>query len=475
MSALPLNERIKTMNSKKTRKALIGTFIGMMALTAASAATAGVAWFTTTRTAIVHFPNAAVSSNRGELMVGKLGQAPNVKEYAVDEAGFDSEMDALSSYDGVNFYNALLDVDGSEMGKFFKVEEPDVAEFGFSAGVQEHANTDLNIYLEEMEIKVVDDYGYETLSGDGTEVEFALSEEAAQVYQVKVGDKVLKAKEGETANDYDFDGTDTITFTVAPVAGTDNIEVIYQKAEEGEVAGTDPILNSIRVSLFASNTENTVETIAVEKNQTLVWDTTDNGEDHYGVTVTAEDATHTDEKHYVRKASERFIDLDYAIDANDTDEKITAITLKHGDAEPVDIASKVSVTGRRVTITEAELEIARGDLITVSYIADTVAKKQMPGNVASKIDGYYVGDDLKDTATDGDLTAYGAYLGETTSGNFLNVVARIWIEGTDEDHDEIGDNARWSEYLTKDSIDLEFHNYKVAMDLHLDAIDANIA
>ena len=462
------------MNSKKTRKALIGTFIGMMALTAASAATAGVAWFTTTRTAIVHFPNAAVSSNRAELNVGKIGAAPTVKEYTVGDESeeYDAKMDALSSYDGVSFYNALLDVDGSEMGKFFKVEDPDVAEFGFSAGVQTGANTDLNIYLEEMEIKVTD-VKTEEFHGNGTLTAFTLA--GTPIEQPELSVKVG----GAESNAFTFDAASkTLTFNAAPAADNGETAVdesLIEISYRYEVESDDPILNSIRVSLFASNTASTVETIAVEENQTLVWDTTDNGGNTWGVTVTAEDATHTDEKHYVRKASERFIDLDYAIDDNDDDEKITAITLKHGDAEPVDIASKVEVAGRRVTITDNTLEIARGDLITVTYVADTVAKKQMPGNVASKIDGYYVGDDLKDTEHDGDLTAYGAYLGETHGGNYLNVVARVWIEGTDEDHDEIGNDPRWSEYTEKDSIDLEGHDYKVAMDLHLDAIDANIA
>ena len=466
------------MTTKNARKTLIGSFIGMMALTAASAATAGVAWFTTTRTANVTFPNASVSSNRGDLLVGKLGAAPTVKEYAVsDGTDYDGEMDSISSVDGVNFYNALLDVDGSELGKFYKVDDPDFAQFGFSAGVQTGANTDLNIYLEDMKT-IVTDAKKEQFHGDGTKTEFTLAEkpnlDERNAFVVKVG-----GEEKTLGTDYTVDAdTKKVTFTAAPIVDDEETaqvdESLIEISYRYEVADNDPVKNSIRVALFASNSASTLEAVAVAANETLVWDMTHaNAEVHQGIAVTEEDAEHENELHTVRKASERFIDLDYAVEDLSA---ITAITLTHGTDDPIDLSSKVSVSGRRVTITDDTVTLVRGDVIKVTYTADTIGEKTL-ANVPDKIDGYYAGADLCDENggtpnEDGDLEAYGAYLGETNAGAYLNIVVRAWIEGTDEDH-----NLKGEDYPTdsKDSIDISEHDYKVAMDLKLAAIDSNLA
>ena len=295
------------MNSKKTRKALIGTFIGMMALTAASAATAGVAWFTTTRTATVQLPSAQIVSNRGELLVGKFATDPTARHFYDATDDYDNaKMDAISSVNGADFYNALLDVDGSELGKYEKDATPTIAEVGFSASTQTGADTKLGVYLDGMTITLTDDYKEESLPGaDGIKKDFVLGETAKKVHEVKVNDVVL------AENKYSFDAEhNTLTFTEAPDNGAD-IEVKYQLEKAVEVAD-DPIKKSVRIALFSKNgaTASGEATVATEENLKLVWDTTDDGvEAHRGVKAGEKDKLAYQESHFIANSSQKWVDL----------------------------------------------------------------------------------------------------------------------------------------------------------------------
>ena len=299
------------MNSKKTRKALIGTFIGMMALTAASAATAGVAWFTTTRTATVQLPSAQIVSNRGELLVGKFATDPTARHFYDATSDYNNaKMDAISSVNGADFYNALLDVDGSELGKYEKDATPTIAEVGFSASTQDGADTKLGVYLDGMTVKLTDDYKEETLAGVTSQTAFVLGETAKKVHEVKVDDKVLV----ETT-DYSFDAaSNTLTFTVAP-ANAAVIEVKYQLEEAVEVAD-DPIKNSVRIALFSKNgaTASGEAAVATEENLKLVWDTTHSttpsAEVHRGVKAGEKDKLAYQESHFIANASQKWVDLE---------------------------------------------------------------------------------------------------------------------------------------------------------------------
>ncbi|MBO4541051.1 MAG: hypothetical protein J5736_03655 [Bacilli bacterium] len=475
------------MNAKKTRRTLLAISIGMMAITAATAATAGVAWFTTTRTATVSFPTASVTSNRGELRVAKLGGNLTGRAYTVGDGGegYDATMDSISSADGVSFYNALLDVDGSELSdhSFYKLKDPDYAQFGFSAGQQSGANTTLEIYVEAMSF-LVTDKGSASLVGDGTTTDIALSE-------TPLMDTLVVKINGTATTAYSYNsGANKIVMNAAPSKDdpdTDeneqqNVTVEYRY----EVAANNEVRNSIRVAFFSTDEEvaeitdehtikDAMNEIAVLKNETLVWDATHSPstEGHHGIGVTAAKTSdaglHANEKHTIRKAAERFIDLEYAVDSL---ADISAISLKHGEAD-IDLSTKITVSGRRVTITDDTVAIDRGDVITVTYRADVIGEIDLTTG-AEGIDGYYAGNELLDPdgSIDGDLTPYGAYLGQTVANKNLNIVARVWIEGTDENHEVMG-----LEYDpdTEDSVNIKGHDYKVTMDLSLAAIDANLA
>ena len=283
-----------------TRKSLIATFSGMLALTAASATTAGIAWFTTTRTATVSFPNATLISNRAELKVGAFGTNGTTNAYIQEESdtdGYDGTMDSLSSVDGVNFYNALLDVDGTELGKFLKVANPDTSEFGFSANTQTGADTDLGVYMESMELTVTNkatetipeadiDEGKATLDKIPTEIVSAKFEWTTTAEEVV---SEHEDNELEVAIKKDTQGANTAEITVAGIeehtgADADSANLIVEYRYE--VEADDPIKNSVRVALFAKEGNGAVEMgdVAVEENKVLVWDTTDSAsETHRGV------------------------------------------------------------------------------------------------------------------------------------------------------------------------------------------------
>ncbi len=479
------------MNEKSTRRALIVGFIGMMTLTAASAATAGVAWFTTTRTATVKFPSAAVKSNRGSLLVGKFGQNGSSREYEIKRPNddFTAEMDSVSSADGVGFYNALLDVDGSELvdgsgnGRYFKVDG-NYAQFAFAASTQRDANTDFNVYLERMDITVAGK-GYENVfQGDGTTAEFVLEATPDSAPAVYVGEDLKQAGQEE---DYVYDSAaKKITFNEGKIpADGEEITVTYLGPSH-DMPESDPIYKSIRVALFAAphNVGDTAEDVTKDENLSLVWDTTSaDGEKHHGITVKDENKNveGISESKAIRNASNNFIDLDFVPN------EISSVTYTRGETAPVAVSENreadeenpaiengYHLEGRRVYL---DYGAAKGDLITVVYDADKPTKEEY-GNVAGSIDGYYAGENLGETAVDGDLTAYGAFLGEVKSNVNqglaipLNVVTRVWIEGTDVDHKIEGE--KWNP-TTKDSIDISSLEYQVSMDLSLVAIDSNVA
>lgn len=462
------------MNSKNKRKSLIGTFIALMAFTAASATTAGFAWFTTTRTATVHFPNATVKSNRGQLLVGKFGSTTGSRSYEISRPNdeFDATTDSLSSANGVEFYNALLDVDGSELvdgsgnGRYFKVDG-DYAQFAFSATTQKDANTDLNVYLERMDIKVNSKGYQDKFDGDGTTAAFVLTALPDEKPIVTVDG--LAKSEGEQADFVYNELEKKITFNEGKIPADGQEIVATYLGESHEMPTTDPIYKSLRIAFFAAGHEENVEPndICLEDNLSVLWDTThDDGEKHYGITVLPENkaVANIEESHGIRNASSNYVDLDFVPTS------ITSVKRNSTDLAYTWAAEN----GRRVIIND---EVARGDEITVVYTADKPSKEQY-ANVADKIDGYYAGKDLDAIASDGDLTDYGAYLGEIKSNveegsaTPLNIVTRVWIEGTDEDHKVEGE--RWTP-TTEDSIDISTLEYTVSMDLHLAAIDANVA
>ena len=479
------------MNAKNTRRTLIAISIGMMAITAATAATAGVAWFTTTRTASVSFPTASVKSNRGQLLVGKFGQNGARRDYTVDsqDDGFDATMDSISSGNGVNFYNALLDVDGSELvdgsgkGRYFKVAG-DYAQFAFSASTQGEANTDLNVYLEKMDIKVKSKGYEEKIISDGVAPEYVLEATPDSAPSVVV-DGSLKQEGAE--KDYVYDSANKkITFNEGKIPANEKEIVVTYLGPSHDMPVTDPIYKSIRVALFAApNAENaTADGVADEKNLALLWDTTSaENEKHHGITVTKANANveGINESHPIRNASNNFVDLDFVPN------QITSVTYTRGEAAAVAVPENQEagettpaiengyhLEGRRVYL---DYGVQKADVITVVYDADKPTKEEYE-NVAGTIDGYYAGKDLDATAADGDLTAYGAYLGEVKSNvsagaaTALNIVTRVWIEGTDIDHKVEGE--RWTP-TTEDSIDISALDYKVSMDLNLAAIDSNVA
>lgn len=480
------------MNAKNTRRTLIATFIGMMTLTAASAATAGVAWFTTTRTATVSFPTASVKSNRGQLLVGKFGQNGTRRDYEITSQNddFDATMDSISSANGVNFYNALLDVDGSELvdgsgnGRYFQVDG-DYAQFAFAASTQGQANTDLNVYLEKMDIKVKSKGYEEKKVSDGTNAEYVLEATPDSAPAVVVDGQV---KEEGAEKDYVYDSANKkITFNEGKIPANEKEIVITYLGPSHDMPATDPIYKSIRVALFAAPNvaDATADDVADEKNLSLLWDTTSaESEKHYGVTVTDENTNveGISESHGIRNASNNYVDLDFVPN------QITSVTYTRGNATPVNVPENQEagentaaiengyrVVGRRVYL---DYGVAKSDVITVVYDADKPTKEEYKNILSPTIDGYYAGTDLDAVAIDGDLTAYGAYLGEIKSNvdegkaTPLNIVTRVWIEGTDADHNVEG--LRWTP-TTKDSLDISALDYKVSMDLSLAAIDSNVA
>ena len=374
------------MNSKKTRKALIGTFIGMMALTAASAATAGVAWFTTTRTATVKLPSAQIVSNRGELRVGKFATDPEATNFYDAKEDYTPKMDSVSSANGTDFYNALLDVDGSELGKYEKDATPTIAQVGFSAATQASADTALGVYLDEMTLTLTDsEEATETLNSVAEQAAYELPENAESVESVKLnGAEVGFALGGDKK---------TVTLNEAPAqAGTNNLVISYHK--ERHVVADDPIKNSVRIAVFSKNAATTggEDTVAAEENLKFVWDTTDEGsEHHYGVQAGEKDIMKSEDL-YIKSNSQKFVDLEFvpnekteqdqnkgvlSVKSEGTRESIKEKFIADGTnqefalAIPEDIDDKLAIS--EVAITKVEIDGALQD--PSAYTFNTETKK----------------------------------------------------------------------------------------------------
>ncbi len=146
---------------KKTKKLIVGGLIGMLGIVAATTATSGVAWFTTTRTAAVSITNLVATAAEGNLTIANGGYTEEGLTQTINSGANSSTIAAtaqltdVSSCDGVNFFKVSTANDVStsrqETGKVNSINNTLYNYYAWDLTITNTAgaNSPMDVYLSK--------------------------------------------------------------------------------------------------------------------------------------------------------------------------------------------------------------------------------------------------------------------------------------------------------------------------------------